>query len=466
MIATRLQAPTWRERFRQSTAAGLGFLGPGLFWMTEFHILGFMLATAIEVFLFAVVLSVPPLISRSKELPKINPSPLWIMVSLPASLVLTDAFRGAWPFGGVPIALVSQTQIGGPLTEVARLGGTLAITALIGLVGVAGVALATRQVRLAAMSTALIMSVVIAGSLAPNGKSVGTLEVAIVQGGGERGTRAINTSGEDVVNAHLAASVDIPKGVDLVVWPEDVIELEGSVKDSPADRGMGELAKRLDAPLAGGIFEIHPEGNRNAAVVWNAKGELIDRYEKNQRVPFGEYVPFRSLIASLADVSAIPADAIAGEGPGLLKTSAGDIGVVISYEVFFARRARDAMSQGAELLYVPTNATSYSTTQMPALELGAARLRAIETGRFVVQAAPTGFSGFIDPDGKIMSHTDLGTRSVLTERVQRRSGSTLYTRIGDGPLVVTALLSVAFSLLMARRRSQGMEEIKVISLTE
>jgi apolipoprotein N-acyltransferase len=153
-------------------------------------------------------------------------------------------------------------------------------------------------------------------------------------------------------------------------------------------------------------------------------------------------------------VSAVPRDMRPGEGPGILRTKAGDLGVVISFEVFFARRVRDAIVNGAEVLLVPTNASSYSSTQMPALELGAAQLRAVETGRAVVQAAPTGFSALIDHDGTVRETTHLGDQAVLEGRVERRTGLTPYVRMGDGPLVAGALLALALAwALTARRRS-------------
>ncbi len=109
------------------------------------------------------------------------------------------------------------------------------------------------------------------------------------------------------------------------------------------------------------------------------------------------------------------------------------------------------------MLLVPTNASSYPTTQMPALELGAARLRAIETGRAVVQAAPTGFSAIVAPDGTVRHQSDLGEPNVLLGEVQRRSGSTLATRLGDIPVVVLAAAALAAAWWRAglRRRSQG-----------
>jgi apolipoprotein N-acyltransferase len=155
----------------------------------------------------------------------------------------------------------------------------------------------------------------------------------------------------------------------------------------------------------------------------------------------------------LADVSAVPRDARVGHEPGFLETPAGKLGIVISWEVFFADRARDATSTGAEVLLVPTNAASFSTTQMPALEVGAARLRAVETGREVVQAAPTGFSAFVRPDGDVVARSDLGRRHVLHETVSLREGTTVYTRLGDGPFVVLASLVLALSLARRRRSS-------------
>jgi len=73
---------------------------------------------------------------------------------------------------------------------------------------------------------------------------------------------------------------------------------------------------------------------------------VVDRYDKVRLVPFGEYVPARRLVAALADLSAVPRDALPGRGTGLLRTPAGRAGVVISYEVLFSDRARAAIRAG------------------------------------------------------------------------------------------------------------------------
>lgn len=427
-----------RGRLVVAVATGFSLLAPGLFWMSEFSAPGYVLAVLIEIALLTIGITlVPPGRARA--------------IGLPAILVLAEALRGIWPFGGVPIATIAQTQIGGPLMLVARVGGGLLITATVGVAGVALVAAARRRLRTAAAGLAIVVLVAVAGAVADPGRPVGTLSTAIVQGGGERGLLASDDGAADVLRAHLDTSEDLPDGLDLVVWPENVVTIKGPVAGTRQADSLGELAQRVDATVVAGVVEREGDRFRNAAVVWTPAGALSTRYEKNQRVPFGEYVPMRALLSKITDVSAIPRDAIAGTEAGILATPAGDLGVVISYEVFFPRRARDAMAAGAEVLLVPTNASSFTTSQMPTLELGAARLRAVETGRDVLQAAPTGLSAVIRPDGTVLQQSDLGRRQVLFADSKRRMGDTPYTSLGDGPFVLGAAVVLVAAWVLERR---------------
>src|SRR5262249_29892037 len=127
-------------------------------------------------------------------------------------------------------------------------------------------------------------------------------------------------------------------------------------------------------------------------------------------------------------------------GPGVVRTPVGRLAVSISYEVFFADRARSGVRAGGRLLLVPTNASSYTTSQVPAQELAAARVRAVETGRWVVQAAPAGYSGIIDQRGTVHRRGPLGSASVIQATVQLRDGQTLAMRLGDWPLTLVAVV--------------------------
>ena len=442
MLVLSVESRSFRERAWIGLAFGVGFLAPGLFWMTEFSLPGWVLAMLLESAFVAVAVAATP--RRG-----------WLVLTLPSAFVLSDAFRGAWPFGGVPIATLGQTQVGGPLLQVARLGGALLITAVVAAAGVGLASLVRRRWLTAALAAAAVVAVTIAGALAPDGTKIGELRASAVQGGGRRGTRAINTSEARVFRAQVQATAGVPEGVDLILWPEDVIDVDSDdVFRTPQGRTMAGLAADHEATVVAGV--VAGADDRpffNTAQVWRPDGTSGDSYEKNVRVPFGEWIPFRSLVDRFADLSAVPRDAHVGHGPAVVRTPKGRMGVLISYEVFFARRARSALRHDAEVLLVPTNATSYSTTQMPALEVGAARLRAVETGRSLLQAAPTGFSASVDHRGRVRDQTDLGRRAVLTTTLHRRGGTTPYTRVGDVPFLVAALVVLLASWQLTRRSS-------------
>ena len=110
-------------------------------------------------------------------------------------------------------------------------------------------------------------------------------------------------------------------------------------------------------------------------MAWGPDGHIVGVFEKVHRVPFGEYVPDRSFFAHFADLSGVPPDAVPGHGTGLMRTPAGPLGVLVSFEVFYAGRSHASVRAGAELLAVPTNTSSYSTSQVPTQEVAAASSR-------------------------------------------------------------------------------------------
>jgi apolipoprotein N-acyltransferase len=409
--------------------------------MAQFPIPGYVVALVLQAgFVAAGAGAVPPARGR--------------LLAVPAVLVLVEAARGRWPFGGLPLAGPALGQAGGPLAPTAAVVGGLGLVALMAAAGVALIAMRSRRRALVAIGVfGAVLATVWLGAADPGGRPAGSLAVAAVQGGGPRGIPGVQADFDAVLARQLAASQQIHPPVDLVLWPEGVVDVDGPVDGSRADVTLGRLARRLNATVVVGVTEgVGADRFRNAAVAWSPQGVRVARSDKVRRVPFGEYAPGRRLLARVADLSLLPRDAIAGRGPGLLATPAGELGVLISYEVFFADRARAALQAGGQLLAVPTNASSYTGAQVPAQEVAAARLRAIETGRAVVQAAPTGYSALVDPAGRLIARSGLGGSAVLQGTLPLRSGTTWYSRVGDGPILVIALLLLMLAWLGALRR--------------
>lgn len=451
LFAVALRAEEWARRALIGLAFGLGQFGIGLFWMREFTLPGTFLAIVLEAGFAALAGVLTP-----RRLP----------YALPAALVLSEALRGEWPFGGLPLAGAALGQVAGPLGGAGRVGGGLLLVALASALGTvllvlwpavprqAGQPAKERFGGLAVAGVAVVVA--LAGHGAPDGGTpTGFIDAVAVQGGGPRGLRAVDTDPRLTYERHLSATEAVEPGPDLLLWPEDVLDLPDLVERTPEGDVLSALADTLDVTFVAGVVEDLPSDTfANEAVAYDGDGDLVDRYEKNHRVPFGEYIPFRGLISRLADVSAVPRDARVGEGPGILRTPAGDLGVLISYEVFFADRGRAAVGAGAEVLLVPTNASSFTDSQVPTQQVAAARLRAIETGRDLLQAGPTGYSAFVDHRGTLVRRSVLEEEQVVPALLARRTGRTLYARFGDGWINVMAVLALAAAGLWTRREGQ------------
>ncbi|WP_218162991.1 apolipoprotein N-acyltransferase [Pseudonocardia ammonioxydans] len=451
MWVLALRGRTLRQRAGIGAATGLVWFSSSLYWLSDFAVAGYLAVTVVETALLVAV---------ACAVPGSTPGRPWHgWWAVPALLMLLDAAQTAFPFSGFPLPALVLSQLDGPFADAAPVGGSLLVT---GLAAAAGAGLAA-TITATGRQRVVVLAATLAGSVAipPVGAAVaaatttatGRLDTAIVQGGGPRGLRAVFTDPQDTTDRHLAVARDITASPDLVLFPENVITSRGPVTGGPNDRAVAELARRLAAPVIAGVTETQGSGFRNAALLWDARGQQTGRYEKEHRVPFGEYIPGRALLEKITDLTAlVPRDAIVGDGTAALDVAGRRLGVVISYEVLFADRVREAVRAGGELVLVPTNASSYVTDEVPSIEVAAARLRALESARSVVQAAPTGYSAVVDPDGTVRALSPLGDPALLREPVTLRTGLTPYTRLGDGPYIVLAAAAVAVAWLPAARR--------------
>ncbi len=430
-----------KSRLGRGTLVGLAFLGPTMAWLKELTLPGYLIAVALfSVSIGVFLMAVPPHTGRR--------------LSLPGAWVLLETFRSRWPFGGVPLSLLATGQVSGPLAGLARVGGVLLIAGVTVAVGVGVAAAVRREPRPAVVALALALVLVGFATVAPRGHETGRkISVAFVQGGGPQGTRAIDTDMRKVFLRHLVASERVPKDLDLVLWPEDVVDTDGPVMHYREGRELAALARHLRTTLIIGTVETVSDTKfRNSSRVFDSKGKLVDTYEKVHLVPFGEFVPFRSFIERVAPATLQQRDAIVGRGPPVLHTPVGKVAVVISWEVFFGDRARAGINHGGQLLINPTNGSTYTGTLVQSQQIASSRLRAIETGRWAVQIAPTGFSAFITPAGHVLQRTAVGRRAVGVRRdISLRSGRTFYVRTGDRPVELVALLLVAAGWVLARR---------------
>ncbi len=436
-----------RSRFIGGFLFAIAWFAPGMGWMWHLTAPGYLIAVP----LFAALHGLATVASgRARHM----------LVAAPLAHTLAEALRFSMPFGGVPLATLAISQADSPSVHLAAIGGPILLSWFVFQVGfIAAQQLGQRNVRRSIVTAAIIALAVAIAPLASGGRDTGeVLRIAAVQGGGPQGTLAINTRARDVVDRHLDATRSINASLepDLVIWPENVVDVEEFSMSAEREEIAAEAA-RLNAPFLVGITEdVDSQAFTNAQVVVNVDGTLGDRYDKVRRVPFGEFVPLRGALESLgAPVDRIPRDARAGEGPGLLRIGDSVLAVAISWEVFFAGRANEGVELGAAMLVNPTNGSSYTGTILQTQQIASSRLRAVETGRWVVQVSPTGFSAFVSPDGVVFDRTGVSERRVIVREISLREGRTIYSYIGDQPILILATATLLSLLLLGRRRRDG-----------
>lgn len=440
--------------------AALGQFSICLAWAIQFNTAGYVALVVVESAILALGAVLVP------------PRGLLRVPAAAGALTIAEWARQSWPFGGLPLGSAALGQVGGPLQFTARLGGPLLVVFALalgaGALAEAVVALASRAAsRRSGMAPpspvaaglgvvacgGLVLGGIFAGPSVPTGPRADSLSVAIVQGGGRRGLDELQVPPSQVFDAAVSETARVKGHPRFILWPEDVVSM-GTERfvGSATERELAEIARSHRATLVAGVTEdVGATRFLNEVVAFSPSGRLVATFEKVHRVPFGEYVPYRSFFKHLANLSDIPRDAVPGRGSGMIRTPAGRFAVMISYEVFFADRGRSGTRAGGQLLLVPTNTSSYSTDQAPSQEIAASQLQALEEGRYLLQSAPTGYSAVVSSSGVVRHRSALSKPDVIETTVPLLSDSTPFEQAGDLPVLIASAILVLAGWVLFRR---------------
>ena len=433
-----------RKRFFTGWIFGVGWLSLGWVWMWFLTAPGYPIAVVVFSLLHGLAAVIGGVIGKNSSTHR--------AFALSCTHTLAEVLRFSFPFGGVPLASLGISQASSPLAHLAPLGGVILITFCVFRLG-----FGRHRLRISAFIALLIVIGVVYSPVSSTGTQ---LKVALVQGGGEQGTHAVDSDPREVFDKHLAATaaISVDDKVQLVIWPENVINVP-AFADSQELTLVVEQAKRLAVPISVGITEdAGSQAFTNAQVVVMPDGAITSRYDKKRRVPFGEFMPMRSLLETLgAPTDLVPRDAVAGKDPAILDLGMTRAAVVISWEVFFGGRANEGIARDASFIMNPTNGSSYTWTVLQTQQLASSRLRAMEQDRWVAQVSPTGFSAFISPTGKVLHRTKVSEQKVIIQSIDLRDGRTLYSQLGNWPYI----LLLIFMLAWVWRRTTRKESSRV-----
>lgn len=384
--------------------------------------------------------------------------------------VAAELLRSLVPWGGFPWGRLAFATVDTPLAPSMAWLGTSGTSFLVALLGSTGAWLVLGRPRrrpavgavAAVVGVPLLLAVLPTG--APAADSGPRVRLAAVQGNVPGVGMQAFAQSRAVVDNHVRATLGLadrirdgrsPKPA-FVLWPENSTDIDPFGDPSVYADIQGAVDAVGVPVLVGAMVDgPGPHDVRNQGIVWSPGTGPGERYSKIHPVPFGEYIPMRAELAKLFQrLDQIPRDMVPGTRPGILQLAGTTVGDVICFEVAYDGIVQRVVDGGAQLLVVQTNNATYMGTGQVEQQFAIARLRALETSRYVVVVATNGVSGIIAPDGSVVQRAPTRASVVMERQVGLRSFTTPAVRIGrwiDLLLAAAAVVAVAVGVLVDRR---------------
>lgn len=348
-----------------------------------------------------------------------------------------------FPYGGFPWSRLAMTQPGSFMSQWVFFGGLSLLTFVLALTGsILAIWFLHRKGRnslkkvpaLAMIAAIVIIPAVTA--LLNNPTSTNSKVIAAVQGNANAGLFS-NLDRGTILQNHLDATElvfesELADQVDLLVWPENASDID-PLRSVSAEAKIDEIAARIGAPFSFGTITSRDGESFNSTLLWRPGVGAVDYYDKKQPVPFAEFVPNREFWRLFAPdlIDLVPEGYAFGTRDGIFEIEQDFVaGTLICFEIAEDGILRELVAGGAEVILSQTNNADFGYSDETYQQAGIAQLRAIETGRSVVNISTVGLSAIYLPTGQVLSELVWYQPGAMVEEVPLYSGTTPAMIIG------------------------------------
>ncbi len=382
-----------------------------------------------------------------------------------------ELILSAWPYGGFPWGRLAMSQADSPIAPVASWTGVTGLGLLMVLLCAAVLEAvgwwhrSTRRQQAsrgrpaqatAALGAVLVLVVVALTVPAFPTSPAGSLRVGAVQGDGP--AAYVDRAGPlAVLESQLVASEPLQReSLDLVLWPEGSVDRDPITDPETADL-LDAAVRQYGAPILMNAASASGGSIYNTSFLWTERGPVAS-HAKHHPVPFGEYVPHRWFYEAIAPdlVNLLEREYAHGTDPPLLEVDGGQVGLAICFDVAFDDVLLAAIRSQAQVFMFQTNNADFRGTDENLQQLDIARMRAIETGRSVLNLSTTGTSQAFAPDGSVLAALPADQPGLIVVEVELRDGRTPGTVLSPWlrwflPLgTVTALAGLGIAARLGR----------------
>ena len=453
---------------RAVPALGIGFVGGLAFYLSQIEWLSLYLGpvpwlalSILEAAIFALGLMAIAIVWRWLESKIANGYKLKNLIV--ASAIATIWTAREWvsisiPYGGFPWSRLAQTQSETYMAKWVYLGGLGLLTFVIALLSTFALIwiLQYRSQRmLPDIATVLAMSLLlmVPAILQPSASAeAGSMTIGAVQGNANAGLFANERPGT-ILDNHLAATKLLQKksnikDLDVVVWPENASDLS-PFSSATASQAIKKLVNdEIKVPLIFGTITQRGDELFNSSILWMPGTGPTDYYDKKRPVPFAEYVPDRDFWYQLAPdlIGLVSRGYTFGTRDGIFEVKGAKLGALICFEIAVDDIGRGLVKDGAQIIISQTNNADFGHSDETYQQAAFARLRAIETGRVVVNVSTVGVSAIYSPDGSVIDQVPSFEPAAMLDKLPLRKSITPAMVIGP---VFDLLINLAAAMLLA-----------------
>lgn len=242
-----------------------------------------------------------------------------------------------------------------------------------------------------------------------------------------------------------------PGNPDIIIWSEAALTVPFYIK--PVFSALMSIFTNDNQVLIfGAVTGMSTDKTESqifsSLVALGGNGSELFEYHKTHLVPFGEYVPFKSILP-MKKITYGLIDYVKGER----KTVVLDrfqlrIQPMICYESIFPMEVR-INNNDADVIINVTNDSWYGKSSGPYQHFEISKMRAIENGLPMLRVGNNGISAIIDPIGKVLKSLDLNRIGIIDSHLPKKINSTPFSVYGYTTVALLILLVLILQVVIS-----------------
>lgn len=230
----------------------------------------------------------------------------------------------------------------------------------------------------------------------------------------------------DNIISHINLSRNNNHDIDMVIWSEASIPYY-VYNDKRLINFLNNAISEKSVLISGGLRKNNEQIYNSFFAINNSA--IMDYYDKQHLVPFGEYVPLKKYIPFISKITNGSQDFSRGLENKIIKIKYISITPLICYEAIFSRYSRFTNIKNTDLIINVTNDGWFGNSNGPYQHLAMAQMRAIEFSRPLIRVANTGISAYIDPNGIIKNKLPLYNKGYIDVNLMTSNKNTFFNKI-------------------------------------